>query len=1006
MGPDQTINSGGVSLVTFVANKSSQVDPQILREILESAVEIADSDFGTIQLFNPETGDLRIAAHHGLSQQWFDDWSTVSPKRSLCVIALERRERVVVENVEKSPLFVGTPGLDICRKAGIHGMQSTPIISRAGEVLGAFSTHYRKPVCFDQRTLRLLDLLASYAADAVKLSQDAFLRKKADERFRAFFESSAFGAAQIDSTGKFFRVNARYSEITGYSAEELEGHMSPLDLDHPDDIEVDKKYIAGYLAGDVDVYDREKRYIHKDGRVVWVRVRVAPVRSEQGLTEATAAIIEEVTEKRELAAKLARSENRFRDLFSQSLDGIVITRSNGLIEDANLSMLAKCGYSIDELRSLNFIDLIAREDRSQALEELAEFYNTPAIAKIWTLSRKDGSHLTAEVRGRQIKDGGFVYHIRDVTARVIAERQLQQFKNLVQSSSQLIGTCDLDQNITFINAAGLKLVGLKTLEEARNLKIRELHYPPDWSVFQSTFLSTLLATGQAEGETRFRNVQTGEPIWILQTASAMKDQQGKTTGYCTVAIDITERKAIENQLASAQSRLRDAQEVASVGSFEYLAATGETIWSAEEYRIYGLDPTGPSPSYEKLIQTLIHPAEAELLNATFMSAMQEHSTFEMEHRIVRPNGEVRWVQDIARPYFDDEGNLSRYIGATLDITQRKKSELALTESEERLRLALSAGQMGVWDLDVKSGKLLWNDELYKIYGYDPHSVDLSHEVWRDRIHQDDIEQVDEAIRLSIESGQKLRQQYRISRVDGAIRWLESVGNIELDKDKSPSRVYGVVVDITDRKIREEKAALLLREVNHRAKNILAVVKSIAQLTAHESNPKSFLKAFSDRLSALAISHDLLVEAEWDHLSLSNLIKSQTRHFTRVNATRIILVGPEVRISPSEAQALGMAIHELSTNAAKYGALSTKQGRVTIQWNVQSENLSEKSRLIMTWAEEGGPAVVKPSRRGLGYSVIVEMPQHLLDANVTLSFLPKGVFWRLKCELGKHDRDRA
>ena len=267
-------------------------------------------------------------------------------------------------------------------------------------------------------------------------------------------------------------------------------------------------------------------------------------------------------------------------------------------------------------------------------------------------------------------------------------------------------------------------------------------------------------------------------------------------------------------------------------------------------------------------------------------------------------------------------------------------------------------------------------------------------------------QVDEAIRLSIERGQKLRQQYRISRVDGAIRWLESVGNIELDKDKSPSRVYGVVVDITDRKIREEKAALLLREVNHRAKNILAVVKSIAQLTAHESNPKSFLKAFSDRLSALAISHDLLVEAEWDHLSLSNLIKSQTRHFTRVNATRILLVGPEVRISPSEAQALGMAIHELSTNAAKYGALSTKQGRVTIQWNVQSENLSEKSRLIMTWAEEGGPAVVKPSRRGLGYSVIVEMPQHLLDANVTLSFLPKGVFWRLKCELGKHDRDRA
>ena len=149
--------------------------------------------------------------------------------------------------------------------------------------------------------------------------------------------------------------------------------------------------------------------------------------------------------------------------------------------------------------------------------------------------------------------------------------------------------------------------------------------------------------------------------------------------------DITERKQAEQELERMRNLLAEGQRVAHVGSFEYVAATRTTVWSEEEYRIYGLDPAGPSPAYDVMLAKCIHPDDAALLHQTFSAAMQSNSVYELEHRIVRPDGSVRWVYDRALPYFDDSGKLLRYVGATLDITERKQAEEALRESEEKYR---------------------------------------------------------------------------------------------------------------------------------------------------------------------------------------------------------------------------------------------------------------------------------------------------------------------------------
>jgi PAS domain S-box-containing protein len=186
----------------------------------------------------------------------------------------------------------------------------------------------------------------------------------------------------------------------------------------------------------------------------------------------------------------------------------------------------------------------------------------------------------------------------------------------------------------------------------------------------------------ASGEVRF-----------VEVYSSSVTIQGRPTLF-SIIHDVTERRRAEEALERTRDMLAEAQRIAHLGSFEYIAATRTTVWSEEEFRIYGLDPAGPSPEYEAMLAECIHPDDATLLNETFTEALSSASVYELEHRIVRPDGSVRWVYDRADPHLGEDGNLLRYVGATLDITERREAEEALRESEaertaqqERARLA-------------------------------------------------------------------------------------------------------------------------------------------------------------------------------------------------------------------------------------------------------------------------------------------------------------------------------
>jgi PAS domain S-box-containing protein len=233
--------------------------------------------------------------------------------------------------------------------------------------------------------------------------------------------------------------------------------------------------------------------------------------------------------------------------------------------------------------------------------------------------------------------------------------------------------------------------------------------------------------------------------------------------------------------------------------------------------------------------------------------------------------------------------------------------------------------------------------------------------------------------------------------DGVELWVHKHGSLLRDACGRPSHIIALVTDISERKRHEEHTQLLLREVNHRSKNMLSLVQSIAHLTA-ATGPQDFVKRFGERIRSLSAAQDLLIKHEWKAVPLADLIRLQLSHFADLIGGRIALSGSPLSISQAASQTIGMALHELATNAAKYGALSNEAGRIAITWNLESNGAAEP-KFTMSWVERDGPPVVKPLRRGFGSKVTCRMVESAVSGGVSVDYAPSGLVWRLECPAG-------
>jgi PAS domain S-box-containing protein len=323
------------------------------------------------------------------------------------------------------------------------------------------------------------------------------------------------------------------------------------------------------------------------------------------------------------------------------------------------------------------------------------------------------------------------------------------------------------------------------------------------------------------------------------------------------------------------------------------------------------------------------------------------------------------------------------------------STARLRQSEESRSLALEAGNMGSWDWNRTSGDCLWDDGQYGIFGVNRKHFGVTAENVRALIHPEDWYRLQSGLELLLKDRKPIQNEFRVKRPNGEVRWCIGTAAPSIDDTGRVARISGVTVDITDRKIAEERQALLAREVDHRAKNALALVQSIVRLT-RASDIAAYTAAVEGRIRALSRAHTILSLSRWQGADIRGLVEEELAPYRTGETAKVETSGPNVSLQPAAAQSLALALHELVTNAAKYGALSSMSGRVHLAWELNP------GTLVLRWTESGGPPTQSPSSPGFGTRIITASIEGQLAGLTVFDWRPEG----LQCVLSVPREDMA
>jgi PAS domain S-box-containing protein len=341
----------------------------------------------------------------------------------------------------------------------------------------------------------------------------------------------------------------------------------------------------------------------------------------------------------------------------------------------------------------------------------------------------------------------------------------------------------------------------------------------------------------------------------------------------------------------------------------------------------------------------------------------------------------------ALPSRDETGDVTGATVVIVDIDRKKRALDALRDSEARMRLVQEAAGVGTWDWDIGSGEIRWSEQNFRLHGLDPAAGPPSYDDWREAVHPDDRDHANAAVLAAIARREDFDTEYRVMLPDGSVRWLVERGRLLCDESGRPERMMGINLDITARKEAEGQQVLLAREVDHRAKNALAVVQSLVRLTRAE-RPAEFARALEGRIAALARAHTLLANERWTGSGLRPLLEEELAAYLLTG--QVTLAGPAVMLKVDAVQPLSLCLHELATNAAKYGALSILGGRVDIAWRPDGD------ALVLTWAESGGPRITAPPQRtGFGLRLLDAAARGQLGGEATLVWRSTGLVCRLR-----------
>lgn len=434
--------------------------------------------------------------------------------------------------------------------------------------------------------------------------------------------------------------------------------------------------------------------------------------------------------------------------------------------------------------------------------------------------------------------------------------------------------------------------------------------------------------------------------------------------------DVGKRKQMEIALRHSENRLQTLIEASS----DLIFRMNPECTLMEQ--LGGKKLLGDVGEKSNWIERFVVDSDRDLVESVIENAKARREPFHVVNRVRTVEGAISWLSSRAVPVLDDDGEITEWFGMATDITATRESQAEIGRGAEMLRVASEIGKVALWDWNVETGELTWSDEHFRIEGYEVGEVIPTFEIWAERVHPEDRAGCDEKIAQAMQSGEDYLNEYRIIHRNGEVRWVSARGRFLYDEQGQPVRMLGAMIDVTQRRREEEWQRLLVAELQHRVRNLIGMVRSVARLSApSHRNVDDYVDHLIGRLQAMGRTQSTLTRSPGRYVDLAELVREElVVHAVQPDMAHV--EGPEVALSPHAAEIVTLAIHELATNSVKYGALGDT-GHIRIVWSTEAK-ADNKTWVSLRWQETGPRGPTKNNRKGFGRRLIEERVPYELE----------------------------
>jgi PAS domain S-box-containing protein len=714
------------------------------------------------------------------------------------------------------------------------------------------------------------------------------------------------------------------------------------------------------------------------------------------------------------------ADKRYRSLLEVAFDVFWTASPSGELVEPQIAWQDYTGQSWEQAKGFGWVEALHPDDRSAVKRDWLNAVAAGAVCstkgRVW--SQMHGCYRVVQSRGIPIfEDAGEIkewvaalidvqetlesqHRLDDdlVHAREAASKSEATLRLAIEAAE--LGTWDLDlaTGELFWSDRCKALFGISPLASANMDDFYNGLHPDDRARITEAFAKAIDPAQRQPYDVEYRTIGKEDRVerWIAAKGRAFFDEAGIGIRAIGTVIDITRRKHIEQQLSQTLDLLRGIGDCTPDALYARDLESGVIFANPAALANIGKplqEVIGRSP-----LQWHVNQEQAEQLVSNDRAVLAAGRVQVLEEAFDGADGVTRIYRSSKAPLRDRTGAIIGIVGVSSDINELKSTEGQLRRMAASYQAAMTLGRMGSWEVDFATGTRIWTPQGMAVFGIDladglGQLGGVNDEFLR-ALHPDDRHLLPQFHALA-HSQDLFPAEYRILKPNGQTRWLSGYGRVlDRDPDGKARRLINVVTDITERKAAEEHQRFLLQELSHRSKNLLSIVQALtAQTLRHCKDPKEFQDRFMGRLQGLAASNTLLASGDWRGTSLFALIERQLAPFIGLPSARIKLDGPNVSLTAEATQAIGLVLHELATNAVKYGALSVPDGALSITWEVDEAQAT--GGLKLDWRESGGPLVTTPNRTGFGHVVIKAMVEQAVKGTVEIIFASEGLIWSLQ-----------